>query len=122
MKQLTRVLKVLADKNRLRILKLLEKRKFCVCELAAVLGITQPSTSRHLKKLKAAGLIDDEQEGFWTNYFIGSAKDSYSRFMLKHIRGWLNADPLIKSDLEKSGKINRKKLCCKAVRLIKERD
>ena len=113
MKQLTKVLKILADKNRLRILKLLEKKKFCVCELAAILGITQPSTSRHLKKLKSAGLIDDEQEGFWTNYFIGSGRDSYGRFMLKHIRGWLNADPLIRNDLEKAGKINRTKLCCK---------
>jgi ArsR family transcriptional regulator len=113
MKHLTKVLKVLADKNRLRILKLLEKRKLCVCELADILGITQPSTSRHLKKLKAVGLINDEQEGFWTNYFIGSAKDSYGRFMLKRIRGWLNADLLIKSDLEKSGKIDRTKLCCK---------
>ncbi len=113
MKHLIKVLKVLADKNRLRILKLLEKRKFCVCELAAILGITQPSTSRHLKKLKAAGLISDEQEGFWTNYFIDFAKDSYGKALMKHIRGWLNADPLIKSDLEKAGKISRTNLCCK---------
>ena len=42
MKELEKLLKALADKNRLRILKLLEVRKMCVCELASVLGITQP--------------------------------------------------------------------------------
>ena len=113
MERLVEVLEVLADKNRLRILKLLEKKKFCVCELAAILGITQPSVSRHLKKMKFVRLIDDEQEGFWTNYFIGSAKNSYGKFMLKHILGWLDADPLIKNDLKKSGKTSRTKLCCK---------
>ena len=113
MKQLNKVLKVLADRNRLRILKLLEKRKFCVCELAAILGITQPSTSRHLKKLKSAGLISDEQQGFWTNYFINKSCLGYGKPLMKQVRGWLNSDPMIKSDLEKARKIDRTKLCCK---------
>jgi ArsR family transcriptional regulator len=113
MKQLTKVLKVLADKNRLRILKLLGKKKFCVCELAAILGITQPSTSRHLKKLKATGLIDDEQEGFWTNYYINESCCSYAKPLMKHVQSWLNADPAIKADLERSKKVSRSKLCCK---------
>ena len=117
MKQLTGVFKVLADKNRLRILKLLEKKKFCVCELAAVLGITQPSTSRHLKKLKASGLISDEQEGFWTNYFINYSRNSYGKALLKLVRGWLKEDSLIKCDLVKAGKISRAKLCCQKGRM-----
>ena len=58
-----KVLKAVADRNRLRILKLLESKHMCVCELAFVLGIKQPSVSRHLKKLKEAGLIDNEQDG-----------------------------------------------------------
>jgi len=113
MKQLNKVFKVLADKNRLRILKLLEKRRFCVCELAAILEITQPSTSRHLKKLKSAGLISDEQQGFWTNYFINKSCCRYGKPLMKCIQGWLNADPVIKSDLEKAKKVDRAKLCCK---------
>jgi ArsR family transcriptional regulator, arsenate/arsenite/antimonite-responsive transcriptional repressor len=52
MKDIEGLFKALADKNRIRILKLLESRKCCVCELADLLGITQPSISRHLKKLK----------------------------------------------------------------------
>ena len=113
MKQLEKVFKVLADKNRLRILKLLEKKKMCVCELAYILGITQPSTSRHLKKLRGAGLIKDEQEGFWTNYFLSTACCHYAKTLMKNLYAWLNDDPLIKSDLEKARKINRCELCGK---------
>ena len=68
--QTEKFFKIFADKNRLRILKLLERRKMCVCELAFVLGVTQPSVSRHLKKMKETGLIGDEQDRFWTNYYL----------------------------------------------------
>lgn len=113
MKDLDRILKALADKNRIRILKLLEKKKMCVCELAFILGITQPSTSRHLKKLKAVGLIEDEQEGFWTNYFLKAAESRYARILMREIHSWLNGDHVIKHDRERAGKVNRLKLCCK---------
>lgn len=113
MKHLTKVLKTLADQNRLRILKLLEKKKLCVCELSSILGITQPSISRHLKKLKSVGLINEEQEGFWTNYFLSIPDDVYGKVLLNFVQGWLNEDSLIKKDIEKSMQVNRVKLCCK---------
>jgi ArsR family transcriptional regulator, arsenate/arsenite/antimonite-responsive transcriptional repressor len=113
MKRMVRVFKILSDKNRLRILKLLEHRKLCVCELSAVLGITQPSVSRHLKKLKSAGLINDEQQGFWTNYFLNKTDDKYGRALMSQVRLWLNDDPLVSSDRKKASKVNRSELCCK---------
>lgn len=111
MKELEKLLKVLADKNRLRILKLLEKRKMCVCELALILGITQPSISRHLKKLKSAGLVGDEQEGFWTNYFLSAGVNSYAKVLMLHLHGWLNDDLLVRNDSQKARKIDRNELC-----------
>ncbi|MFA5362150.1 MAG: metalloregulator ArsR/SmtB family transcription factor [Candidatus Omnitrophota bacterium] len=113
MDKLKKTFKALADKNRIRILKLLEKKKMCVCEIAFVLGATQPNISKHLKKLKSAGLICDEQKGFWTNYFLCAPKDIYARVLLKNLRSWLNTDTEIKNDGEKAGKANRIKLCCK---------
>lgn len=113
MKNLEKVLKALADKNRIRILKLLQTRKMCVCELAYVLGITQPSTSRHLKKLKTACLIEDEQEGLWTNYFLSKANKPCCNVLTKKIHQWLKEDPIVKKDLVKAKKIDRTKLCCK---------
>ena len=52
MRELMLVLKAVADKNRMRILKMLEQKSMCVCELAAVLGIKQPSVSKHLSHFK----------------------------------------------------------------------
>ena len=112
MKELEKLLKALADKNRLRIVKLLETRKMCVCELAFVLGITQPSVSRHLKKLTAAGVIGSEQDRFWTNYYLRDNNKSLN-ILLSCLKKGLNSDSQIKEDLVKLKKVNRTKLCCR---------
>ncbi len=62
-KELIKILKALADENRIRILNLLNTRKLCVCEIEKVLGMNQSNASRHLMKLKEAGLIDSEKLG-----------------------------------------------------------
>ena len=74
MRELVQVLKAVADKNRLRIIKMLEKKKMCVCELAAVLEITQPSVSKHLKILNNAGIIKDERNSQWVDYSLCTEK------------------------------------------------
>ncbi|MBD3379789.1 MAG: metalloregulator ArsR/SmtB family transcription factor [Candidatus Omnitrophica bacterium] len=112
MKELEKVLKACSDDKRIRILKLLEKRKLCVCELAFVLGITQPSVSRHLKKLTDAGLIATEKDSFWTNYFLAPGSE-YAEGMCALIGKWLNAEKTVKKDLARVKKADREKLCCK---------
>ncbi|MFH1783308.1 MAG: metalloregulator ArsR/SmtB family transcription factor [bacterium] len=115
MKQIEILLKALADRNRMRIIALLKNRKMCVCELAHVLGITQPSVSRHLRKLGAAGLISDEQASFWTDYRINN-RDKCSEVLMSNINRWLSDEKLIKEDLKKAKNIDRRKLCCKKER------
>jgi ArsR family transcriptional regulator, arsenate/arsenite/antimonite-responsive transcriptional repressor len=110
MKDLGYVLKICSDKNRIRILKLLQEKKMCVCELAFVLGITQPSVSRHLKKLKKAGLVDIEQDSFWTNYFL-RPRNHYAGTILPLLQKWLNDDKIVKDDLVKLKQADRAKLC-----------
>jgi len=112
MEDLDITFKALADINRVRILKLLEKRKMCVCEIAHVLDVSQPAISKQLKKLVKAGLIDSEQDGFWTNYFI-SPKNDYTKKQLKILSSWLNDESIIKDDLRKSEKAKRDNLCGK---------
>ena len=111
MQDLEHILKACADKNRIRILKLLEKKNLCVCEIAFVLGITQPSVSRHLKKLRKAGLIEAKQDSFWTNYIL-KPKNSYASNISPLMRKWLKNDNVIKKDIAKLKKANRVKLCC----------
>lgn len=112
MKDLDAVFKALADVNRVRILKLLSRRRMCVCELAFVLGVSQPAVSKQLKKLVGAGLIDSEQDGFWTNYFV-SPQSLYAKKLLSLLGQWLNDEKAVVDDLKRAEKANRKKLCCK---------
>ena len=84
----------------------------CVCELAYILGVTQPSVSRHLRKMKEAGLIGTEQDGFWTNYFLrqtGKPQDA----VLSCIKTLVKGDRVIKNDLKKLNGLDRTKLCCR---------
>lgn len=62
------ILKALADKTRLRILHLLNQRELCVCEIEEVLSIQQSNASRHLDKLRNAGLVCSEKRAQWVYY------------------------------------------------------
>ena len=63
MKDLVARLKALSDPTRLKIMRLLLERELAVCELAAVLGISKPAVSQHLRRLKALGFIVERREG-----------------------------------------------------------
>jgi len=58
-----RTLKALADENRLRLLLLLGQRELFVCQLMAVLGISQPLVSRSLALLDREGLLESRRSG-----------------------------------------------------------
>jgi len=114
LEDLEKIFKALADNNRLRILKLLEKKAMCVCELAFVLEIAQPSVSRHLKKLRAAGLVEDRQAGFWSNYVLASArtgKRGYAQALMARLRSWLNDDRRVLGDQTRARRADRNALC-----------
>ena len=51
MKEFIRVMKALSDPTRVKIIKILEKRLMCVCELQTAIGAAQSTTSKHLKIL-----------------------------------------------------------------------
>ncbi len=112
MKEIERALKAFADFNRLRIILLLKRKKMCVCELAAVLEVTQPSVSRHLKKLVDSGVVGKEQDGFWTNYFL-MLTDERVRKLIEDVGSWTDGDAVVESDRKKAQKANRSKLCCR---------
>lgn len=64
------VLKALADDNRLVIMCYLQTGSRCVCEIEQILPISQSATSKHLNKLRMAGLINAEKRGQWVYYSI----------------------------------------------------
>lgn len=62
--------KGLADPTRLRIVGLLLDRELCVCDLMAVLRLPQSTVSRHMIRLKSAGLVSDRRDGKWVHYHL----------------------------------------------------
>ncbi len=56
-------LKALGELNRLRIVRLLLKAQLSVNEVSEQLKMSQYNVSKHLKILRAAGLVEGEQQG-----------------------------------------------------------
>ncbi|GEM_PF-253022 len=56
-----KILKALGEPTRLKIIRLLEEREMCICELVAVLDMSQPRVSQHVKVLKKAGLVNERK-------------------------------------------------------------
>ena len=112
MKSFIKVMKALSDPNRVKIVKMLQHKIMCVCELRAVLGISQPNVSKHLKVLEEAGLVDYRKDGLWVNYYLADGANSpYVASILGNLKHWLEDDPEIASLVEKIPFLNRKELC-----------
>jgi len=79
------VMKVLGECKRLRIVKLLQERKCCVCELVGILGLSYATISGHLKKMKTADLIVEEKSSYWTYYELNPELSQQSKALLKII-------------------------------------
>lgn len=70
-KEVSELLKVIGNVNRLMILCILEDGQFTVTELHEKINdITMPALSQHLSVLKLAGLIDSEKKGLNVYYKI----------------------------------------------------
>jgi ArsR family transcriptional regulator len=83
-KDTARFFRVLADEARLQMLWLLfNKRELCVCDIMAVLEITQSKASRHLASLRNAGLATDRKEGLWSYYSLRPIEDPDIQAQLK---------------------------------------
>lgn len=61
--ELAELFKVFGDSTRIRILYALAEAELCVCDLAELLGISQPAMSYQLKILRQARLIRSRREG-----------------------------------------------------------
>lgn len=67
---LSSLLKIVAERNRLKLLCILKNKEHCVCEFMEHLDMTQSLISHHLADLKTAGLVIDEKRGLRVYYFL----------------------------------------------------
>ncbi|MBE9570267.1 MAG: winged helix-turn-helix transcriptional regulator [Proteobacteria bacterium] len=112
MKDFIKVMKALSDPNRVKLLKMLQRRVMCVCEIQAALGIAQPTVSKHLKVLEDAGLVSYEKDGLWVNYHLADGSSSpYAASLLGNLRHWLEDETEIAEIVEKLPAIKRENIC-----------
>ncbi len=112
MRQTVQALKALSDPNRIRILKMLEVKPLCVCEITEVLQLATSTVSKHLSLLRDAGFIIDEKDGKWVNYHLDETEwNRYAQELQTLINDWLNDDETIQQDREKIQNIDRYSIC-----------
>lgn len=71
--ELEKLFRVLADRNRLKILNILLRAQgaaVCVCEFTDQLDLAQPTVSYHLKQLREAGLLDREKRATFAYFRV----------------------------------------------------
>ena len=101
------VFRALADATRVRILHLLGGGPLCVGDLVSVLGVPQPTASRHLAYLRKSGLVVDERRGQWSFYKLAGADSHFHEKVLETLQaagsGQTRADDAALRALRRAG-------------------
>jgi ArsR family transcriptional regulator len=85
--QRAELMKALADPTRLTMVASLWKAEspICICDFTAGLGLTQPTISHHMARLKQAGLVDSEKRGIWIYYRLRDKLPTETRKLLSQV-------------------------------------
>ena len=79
---LATLFKLFGDSTRVRILHALEQHELCVCDLAALLGMTKSAISHQLKSLRLARLVKYRRDG--QNVYYSLADDHVKKIICKN--------------------------------------
>lgn len=72
MEEKVKIIHLITEPTRFRLLELLSERHYCVRVLAIRLGITESAVSQHLRILKKYGIVDSRRIGYQTHYTVNS--------------------------------------------------
>jgi len=112
MRKTTDLFKTLSDPSRLRILKMLQVRDLCVCEITAALSLSAPTVSKHLHILRNADLIWDRKDGKWVNYGLNKqAADPLLTNIQRLIKEINEDDPVFRKDRDIITSTSREIIC-----------
>lgn len=112
MRDFVKTFKALSDANRIRILKMLEIRELCVCEITEILQLATSTVSKHLAILRDAGFAVDSKDGKWVYYMLAPANSStLVNKLLPLLHDALPDDATIRADQEQVRKVERNNMC-----------
>lgn len=109
----TKLLKAIADDTRLRILRLLILKPFCVTEIMTLLDLTQTNTSKQLSKLKSVGIIETRRKDGYTYYQWSGDFQKNEPEWTKAIQNMLNDSPDYPEDQARTRTYLKGNYCCK---------
>ncbi|MCT8975185.1 metalloregulator ArsR/SmtB family transcription factor [Clostridium sp. CX1] len=68
-----KIIKALADANRLKIIDILSCGERCACDILDHFDFTQPTLSHHMKVLAECGIVNTRKEGQWSYYSLNTS-------------------------------------------------
>jgi ArsR family transcriptional regulator, arsenate/arsenite/antimonite-responsive transcriptional repressor len=101
-----------SDRNRLRILHVLQSGELCVGDIVNILLAPQPRVSRHLAYLRKANLVTVRKDGLWSHYSLAPAKTQFHRKLLECLANCFGEVPELKADSRRAAKIKTSGGCC----------
>jgi ArsR family transcriptional regulator len=111
MRNLVKIFKALSDPQRIRILKMLEVRPLCVCEISEILKLANSTVSKHLSLLRDVDFILDKKEGKWVNYSLNPENKNFVNKLQPLIEDSLKKDKTVKDDIGRIKSIDRHHIC-----------
>ncbi len=100
-----KLLRLLADPTRLRILAAVTPEELAVNEIADTLGMAQPRISNHLRLLRQAGALEDRREGSWTFYRNALPLRPDGRLLWQAVEASVKDDPSFAADAERRDQV-----------------
>ena len=81
------LLKALADPTRLNMVASLAHAAgaVCICDFTAAFGLSQPTISHHMAKLRVAGLVESRRRGVWVYYRLREDISPLARRLLESL-------------------------------------
>jgi len=105
------VFRALSDRTRLRILNLLKSGELCVCDLVDLLGVPQPTASRHLAYLRKVGLVLARKQGHWSYYRLRTSSRPFFERLLACLAVCCQEYPQLAKDNEQM-RLRGRTPCC----------
>jgi SAM-dependent methyltransferase len=119
--RLVGALRALAEPTRLRLVALLSRAELTVTEISHVIGQSQPRTSRHLRLLVDAEILDRTPEGAFVFYRL--ADGSPSADVARHLAALVpEGDVVIAADLAALERVRRARSAAAAAHLAAHAD
>jgi ArsR family transcriptional regulator len=113
--------KTLGDETRLKILNLVSRYELCACLIEEALDLLQPNASKHLRRLKTAGLINCRKVSQWCFYSIsGKFKAEYAK-LYEFLESEWARDGQYARDMEKLETLLKENDCCDKLLQSKKR-